>query len=47
VRGGAWNYRPGDLRAAHRYWNVPHNRSTVQGLRVARALVVAPAPPAR
>jgi formylglycine-generating enzyme required for sulfatase activity len=38
VRGGAWNYPPADLRAAHRYWNLPHNRSTVQGLRVARAL---------
>jgi formylglycine-generating enzyme required for sulfatase activity len=38
VRGGAWNYPPGDLRAAHRYWNEPNNRSTVQGLRVARAL---------
>jgi formylglycine-generating enzyme required for sulfatase activity len=38
VRGGAWNYPPGDLRATHRYWNLPHNRSTVQGLRVARAL---------
>jgi formylglycine-generating enzyme required for sulfatase activity len=47
VRGGAWNYPPGDLRAAHRYWNVPHNRSTVQGLRVARALSAPPAPAPR
>ena len=38
VRGGAWNYPPADLRAAHRYWNLPDNRSTVQGLRVARAI---------
>jgi formylglycine-generating enzyme required for sulfatase activity len=38
VRGGAWNYPPADLRSAHRYWNLPHNRSTVQGLRVAREL---------
>jgi formylglycine-generating enzyme required for sulfatase activity len=38
VRGGAWNYPPGDLRSAHRYWNLPDNRSTVQGLRVARAI---------
>jgi formylglycine-generating enzyme required for sulfatase activity len=38
VRGGAWNYPPGDLRAGHRYWNLPDNRSTVQGVRVARML---------
>ena len=38
VRGGAWNYPPGDLRSAHRYWNLPDNRSTVQGFRVARSL---------
>jgi len=38
VRGGAWNYSPTYLRAAFRYWNVPHNRSGVQGLRVARTL---------
>lgn len=38
VRGGAWNYSPTYLRAAYRYWNLPHNRSSVQGFRVARAL---------
>jgi formylglycine-generating enzyme required for sulfatase activity len=38
VRGGAWNYSPTYLRAAFRYWNVPHNRSGVQGLRVVRTL---------
>jgi formylglycine-generating enzyme required for sulfatase activity len=38
ARGGAWNYAPADLRSAHRYWNLPHNRSGVQGFRVARAL---------
>jgi formylglycine-generating enzyme required for sulfatase activity len=38
VRGGAWNYSPTYLRAAFRYWNVPHNRSGVQSLRVARTL---------
>lgn len=38
VRGGAWNYAPTYLRAAFRYWNVPHNRSSVQGFRVVRAL---------
>ncbi len=46
VRGGAWNYPPRDLRAAHRYWNLPDNRSTVQGLRVARTLLRTPAAPA-
>jgi formylglycine-generating enzyme required for sulfatase activity len=38
ARGGAWNYAPADLRSAHRYWNLPSNRSGVQGLRVARPL---------
>ena len=38
VRGGAWNYGPTYLRAAFRYWNVPHNRSGVQSFRVARTL---------
>jgi formylglycine-generating enzyme required for sulfatase activity len=38
VRGGAWNYPAADLRAAHRYWNLPGNRSTVQGFRVARSI---------
>jgi formylglycine-generating enzyme required for sulfatase activity len=38
ARGGAWNYPPADLRSAHRYWNLPDNRSGVQGFRVARAL---------
>jgi formylglycine-generating enzyme required for sulfatase activity len=47
VRGGAWNYPPRDLRAAHRYWNLPVNRSTVQGLRVARTLAPALTSPAR
>jgi formylglycine-generating enzyme required for sulfatase activity len=36
ARGGAWNYAPNYLRAAFRYWNLPHNRSGVQGFRVAR-----------
>jgi len=38
ARGGAWNYAPNYLRAAFRYWNLPHNRSGVQGFRVARML---------
>jgi formylglycine-generating enzyme required for sulfatase activity len=38
ARGGAWNYPPADLRSAHRYWNLPDNRSGVQGFRVARDL---------
>jgi formylglycine-generating enzyme required for sulfatase activity len=38
ARGGAWNYSPNFLRSAFRYWNLPHNRSGVQGLRVARTL---------
>ena len=38
ARGGAWNYEAKYLRAAFRYWNLPHNRSGVQGFRVARVL---------
>lgn len=38
ARGGAWNYSPNFLRSAFRYWNLPHNRSGVQGMRVARTL---------
>lgn len=38
ARGGAWNYSPNYLRSAFRYWNLPHNRSGVQGLRVVRTL---------
>jgi formylglycine-generating enzyme required for sulfatase activity len=38
ARGGAWNYSPKFLRSAFRYWNLPHNRSGVQGMRVVRAL---------
>jgi formylglycine-generating enzyme required for sulfatase activity len=38
ARGGAWNYAPNYLRAAFRYWNLPFNRSGVQGFRVARML---------
>lgn len=38
VRGGAWNYGPTYLRSAYRYWNLPSNRSGVQGFRVARDL---------
>lgn len=38
VRGGAWNYSPTHLRSAFRYWNLPHNRSGVQGFRVVGAL---------
>jgi formylglycine-generating enzyme required for sulfatase activity len=38
ARGGAWNYSPTYLRSAYRYWNLPHNRSGVQGFRVARGL---------
>ena len=38
ARGGAWNYSPTYLRSAFRYWNLPHNRSGVQGMRVARTL---------
>jgi formylglycine-generating enzyme required for sulfatase activity len=47
VRGGAWNYPSRDLRSAHRYWNLPGNRSTVQGLRVARTLRAARTPSLR
>jgi formylglycine-generating enzyme required for sulfatase activity len=47
VRGGAWNYPARDLRSAHRYWNLPDNRSTVQGLRVARTLQAAATPSLR
>jgi formylglycine-generating enzyme required for sulfatase activity len=36
ARGGAWNYSPFYLRSAYRYWNLPHNRSSVQGFRVVR-----------
>jgi formylglycine-generating enzyme required for sulfatase activity len=38
ARGGAWNYGPTYLRSAYRYWNLPHNRSGVQGFRIARGL---------
>jgi formylglycine-generating enzyme required for sulfatase activity len=38
ARGGAWNYSPNYLRAAFRYWNLPHNRSGAQGMRVVRML---------
>ena len=38
ARGGAWNYAPTYLRAAYRYWNLPNNRSSVQGIRVVREL---------
>lgn len=38
VRGGAWNYGATYIRAAFRYWNLPGNRSGVQGLRVVRVL---------
>ncbi len=38
ARGGAWNYSPGYLRSAFRYWNLPDNRSGVQGFRVVRTL---------
>jgi formylglycine-generating enzyme required for sulfatase activity len=38
ARGGAWNYSQNFLRSAFRYWNLPDNRSGVQGMRVARKL---------
>ena len=38
ARGGAWNYPPDQLRSAFRYWNLPDNRSGVQGMRVVREL---------
>jgi formylglycine-generating enzyme required for sulfatase activity len=38
ARGGAWNYSPNYLRSAFRYWNLPDNRSGVQGMRVIRTL---------
>ena len=38
ARGGAWNYAPTYLRSAYRYWNLPNNRSSVQGMRVVREL---------
>ena len=38
ARGGAWNYAPAYLRSAYRYWNLPNNRSSVQGFRVVREL---------
>ena len=38
ARGGAWNYAPTYLRSAYRYWNLPDNRSGVQGFRLVRDL---------
>jgi formylglycine-generating enzyme required for sulfatase activity len=38
VRGGAWNYYPGDLRSAQRYWYLTVNRNGVLGFRLGRTL---------
>jgi formylglycine-generating enzyme required for sulfatase activity len=38
VRGGSWNYAPGNLRAAVRYWSAPELRVNILGFRVARTL---------
>jgi formylglycine-generating enzyme required for sulfatase activity len=37
-RGGSWNYDPGDLRSAGRYWIDPGYRGLYLGFRVARTL---------
>ena len=38
VRGGAWSYRPQDLRSAHRNRTDARNRSDYTGFRVVRTL---------
>ena len=38
LRGGAWNYRPQDLRSAYRNWTDSRNRSDHMGFRVVRTL---------
>jgi formylglycine-generating enzyme required for sulfatase activity len=38
MRGGAWRYEPGYLRAAARLWSEPGTRNADIGFRVARAL---------
>jgi formylglycine-generating enzyme required for sulfatase activity len=38
LRGGSWNYPPGWLRAASRYWSVPDYRRDLGGFRLARNL---------
>ena len=39
IRGGAWHFFPGSLRAACRSWSEPIDRSMNLGFRVARTLV--------
>jgi serine/threonine protein kinase/formylglycine-generating enzyme required for sulfatase activity/tetratricopeptide (TPR) repeat protein len=34
--GGAFNYRPANVRSAYRYWYTPSNRTTSLGFRVAK-----------
>lgn len=38
VRGGGWFNRPGNVRSADRFWDVPWNRGNYLGFRVARTL---------
>ena len=38
LRGGSWDYRPGDLRAANRHWGYSGLRFVNCGFRVARTL---------
>jgi formylglycine-generating enzyme required for sulfatase activity len=38
MRGGAWNYPPGNVRSAHRNWLTSENRYFGLGFRVARTL---------
>jgi formylglycine-generating enzyme required for sulfatase activity len=42
IRGGAWSYHPGFLRAAARNWNPSGGRGGIIGLRVGRALTWSP-----
>ena len=37
VRGGSWGYDPDDCRSASRYNDVPSNRDSILGFRVARS----------
>jgi formylglycine-generating enzyme required for sulfatase activity len=38
VRGGSWNYGPGNCRSAYCNWFVPDGRSDFLGFRLARTL---------
>ena len=38
LRGGSWDYRPGVLRSANRFWISTENRNDINGFRIARTL---------